>query len=376
MRDTTMESKRKSMIRKVVRSVFILFAVLLGILLIALITLFAWSPGKAIPFLDQNGEPLSGSISEIVTMDIGGIEQGMIIKSKNDQNPVLLFLHGGPGSPEYILTEKYPTGLEESFTVCWWDQRGAGMSYDASIPSESMTLEQLVADTAEVTNYLRERFGQDKIYLMGHSWGTVLGVHTAAQYPELYHAYIGTGQVTDQLTSEKEAYDYMLATAKATGDKKLAKKLSAFTLDGPETVNMDYLMLRTAGMNKQGIGITHEMKSEFTDLMLPVLRCKEYSVKNKIGYLRGMLFSLDHLWSAVIEHDLSQDVQKLEIPVYICHGIYDYQVSYKGSKAYAKTLQAPHKKFYTFENSAHSPLFEEPEKFMQIMREDVLAIPK
>lgn len=93
----------------------------------------------------------------------------MIIKGKNDQNPVLFFLHGGPGNPEYVLVKEYSIGLEDYFTVCWWEQRGSGMSYSSSIQSDTVTLEQMVSDTVEITNYLRERFGKDKIYLMGHS---------------------------------------------------------------------------------------------------------------------------------------------------------------------------------------------------------------
>lgn len=143
----------------------IIISVLLACVLIPLGVLLLWSPGKPAPFVDENGKPLPGRISEKIFVPINGAEQGMFIKSKDSTHPVLLYLHGG--MPDYFLTQRYPTTLEDHFTVCWWEQRGAGLSYQAGMPLETMTLEQLISDTLAVTNYLRRRFGQNKIYLMG-----------------------------------------------------------------------------------------------------------------------------------------------------------------------------------------------------------------
>ena len=131
--------------------------------------------------------------------------QGMIIESKNSSNPVLLYLHGG--MPDYFLSMRYPTGFEDFFTVVWWEQRGAGLSYSPDILEESLTSEQYIADTLAVTDYLRRRFGQDRIYLMGHSGGTFFGLQAAARAPERYRPYIGVAQMTNQLESELLAYD-------------------------------------------------------------------------------------------------------------------------------------------------------------------------
>jgi pimeloyl-ACP methyl ester carboxylesterase len=144
----------------------------------------------------------------------------MFIKGNNVNNPVLLFLHGGPGMPEYGLTKENPTHLEEYFTVCWYEQRGAGISYDRSINPKDITIENIILDTVEVTHYLQERFSQNKIYLMGHSWGTLIGLKTIKQYPELYHAYIGIAQIVNTLKSEQIAYEYMLEQYNKLGDKK------------------------------------------------------------------------------------------------------------------------------------------------------------
>ena len=195
--------------------------VMAGMLLLAGV-LLALSPGKPQPFVDETGKPLAGSISEKVFVDINGVKQGMFIQSKDASHPVLLYLHGG--MPDYFLTQKYPTGLEDLFTVVWWEQRGSGISYSPDIPTESITQEQLIADTLALTNYLRERFQQDKIYLMGHSGGTFIGIQAAAQAPELYHAYIGVAQMANQLESEKLAYDYMLQEFKAKRKHKNGAK--------------------------------------------------------------------------------------------------------------------------------------------------------
>ncbi|MFM9887279.1 MAG: alpha/beta fold hydrolase, partial [Burkholderiales bacterium] len=166
----------------------ILSAVLLVCVLIIAGLLFAYSRGNPEPFLDENGKPLAGSVSEKIRVDINGALQGMFIKSKNTRNPVLLYLHGG--IPDYFLTQRYPTGLEEDFTVVWWDQRGSGISYHPDMPPQTVNLEQLVSDTVELTKILRNRFAKEKIYLMGRSGGTVIGIQAAAQAPQLYHAYI------------------------------------------------------------------------------------------------------------------------------------------------------------------------------------------
>jgi pimeloyl-ACP methyl ester carboxylesterase len=137
-----------------------------------------------------------GSTPEKVFTDINGLRQGMFIQGKNATHPVLLYLHGG--LPEYFLTERHPTGLGDDFTVAWWEQRGAGLSWRPGIPPESMPAEQFIADTLAVTDYLRDRFGKDKIYLMAHSGGTFIGLQAAARAPQAYCAYIGVAQMVRQ----------------------------------------------------------------------------------------------------------------------------------------------------------------------------------
>jgi pimeloyl-ACP methyl ester carboxylesterase len=352
--------------------VFILYT-LLACTLTTVGILQLYSPGKSLPFLDEKGNILVGSISEKIHVNINGLEQGMFIKSKNATHPVLLYLHGG--LPDYFLTQKYPTGLEDYFTVVWWERRGSGLSFCANMPTEAITLEQLLSDTKEVTNYLRKRFGQEKIYLMGRSGGTFIGIQAAAQTPELYHAYIAVAQMTNQLKSEKLAYDYMLGQFKEKGNKEMVRKLESAPVTIAGGTPNAYLALRDDAMHSLGIGTTHDMKSIITGMFLPSLTCREYTLSEKVNLWRAKARSgVSILWDKILVTDLAKQVPELAIPVYFFHGIYDYTVSYPLAKAYFDSLKAPKKGFYTFQQSAHSPLFEEPERMKDILLRDVLAV--
>ena len=329
------------------------------------------SPGTPKPFLDDQGKPLTGSISEKVFVKINGIEQGMFIQGRNAGNPVLLYLHGG--LPDHFLNDRYPTGLEDIFTVVWWEQRGSGLSYHPAMAPESLNPEQLVADTVALTNHLRARFGQDKIYLMGRSGGTFFGIQAAARAPELYHAYIAVAQISNQLESERLAHHYMLQRYKDEGNNKMAQRLEAGPVGATAPLPDAYLKVRDVAMHELGVGTTHDMKSVFTDMFLRSLLHREYTLTEKIDLWRGKLFSGSRLWNTQLSTDLTQKVTRLEIPVYFLHGVYDYTVSYPMAKSYFERLEAPLKAFYTFSQSAHTPFFEEPEKTREILRADVLT---
>ncbi len=275
--------------------------------------------------------------------------------------------------PEYFLTEKYPTGLEDYFTLVWWEQRGSGISYNANIPPETMTTEQMIADTLAVTNYLRSRFHQDKIFLMGHSGGSFIGIQAAAQAPELYEAYIGQAQMSNQLQSEKLAYDYMLQQFKANGNSQMVRSLEAapVTLEGGTPTA--YRALRDQAMHSLGIGTTHDMHSVITGIFLPSWQSRDYTFTEKVNLWRGKAQAgISVLWDTMIETDLSQQATEFQIPIYFFSGVYDYTCNYSLARDYFEKIKAPVKGFYSFEQSAHSPVFEEPQKVQQIMREDVL----
>jgi pimeloyl-ACP methyl ester carboxylesterase len=240
--------------RRLGRLTCIVVSTLVGSIVGLLGALLLRSRGKPRLLLDSNGRPLSNSISEKIWVEINGIEQGMFIESQNDGNPVLLMVHGGPGMPDHFLTDRYPTGLEELFTVVWWEQRGTGLSYHGDIPAKTMTVNQFVSDTLAVTNYLRSRFGKAKIYLMGHSWGSFIGIQAAAQAPELFYAYIGMAQMSYQLESEKLAYEFMLEQFKQRGDRKMVHRLRKAPVTAEDGTPEKYLTLRDQAMHALGIG--------------------------------------------------------------------------------------------------------------------------
>jgi pimeloyl-ACP methyl ester carboxylesterase len=336
--------------------------------------LWRWSPGRPRPFLDAAGQVLAGSIAEKLRVKLNGVEQGMFIKGKDQANPVLLWVHGGPGMPDYFLGEQYPVGLEDLFTVVWWDQRGAGLSYRSDIPASTMTVEQFIADTLAVTDYLRERFDQDKIYLLGHSWGSFIGIQVAARAPERYRAYIGMAQMAHQLRSEMLAHAYMLAAYKDQGDMGMVRVLEKAPVTMIDGTPQAYLAVRDKAMHRLGIGTTHDMGSVITGIFLPSWRFPEYTVGEKFQLWRGRAFSRSFgLWEQIIRVDLARTCRELDLPVYFFHGTYDFTCSYTLAAEYFRTLRAPLKGFYRFDGAAHSPILEQPELAREILTTDVLA---
>jgi len=373
---TAIKTKRlslQSFARRAGRIMLLIISSFVVCILILVGGLLAWSPGKPTPIVDENGNPLAGSLSEKIWVNINGVKQGMFIISKAANNPVLLFVHGGPGMPEYWLTERYPTGLENDFTVVWWEQRGAGLSYSPDIPQETMTYEQFIADTLAVTNYLRNRFHQEKIYLMAHSGGTLFAIQAVARAPELYYAYIGMAQMVYGLKSEQLAQEYMLAKFKENGKPDAVRLLQANPVSLNDPLPAAYDAVRDDYMHSLGIGTTRKMKSVITGIFLPSWLSRVYTLGEKINLWRGKFSSKRMMWESAQATDLTPKVKELKLPVYFFDGKYDYTCNYSLAKAYFEQLKAPLKGFYTFENSAHTPLFEEPEKAQKILREDVLA---
>lgn len=323
------------------------------------------------PRPDKRRRTVPDNAAEKVFTEINGVRQGMFIQCADARRPVLLCLHGG--LPEYFLTARYPTGLEHEFTVAWWEQRGAGLSYRRGIPPETMTGEQFVADTLAVTDFLRNRFGAEKICLMAHSGGTFIGLQAAARAPQAYLAYVGVAQMVDQLRSERLAYEYMLGRFRQAGDARMVRKLQAAPVT-TTTVPREYLAVRDLAMHRLGVGTTHDMTSLLGGVIWPSLRSRDYTVREKIGLWRGKLSSgVSAQWDEMLATNMTDRVAELAVPAYFFHGIYDYTVSYQLAKDYAERLKAPLKGFYTFERSAHSPVLEEPRKARNILLEDVLA---
>ncbi len=348
--------------------------ILLGIVLIVALlagTLWIKSPGTASPITDRYGKTIPGSISVIEKVMLGGQEQYLIIRGVDRTKPVMLFLHGGPGNPEYAFMKTTNRDIEKDFIMVYWEERGAGKSWSQNIPVESMTLAQLISDTKELSELLTKRFKKDKIYIMGHSWGSLLGILTAYEHPELYYAYFGVGQVCAQFQGEKLSYEWVKEQANIHHDNEA--KLHLVRIHFPDSLAdmdkwMGYIMVERSYVGKFGGGVTHGMTS-LLPLVKMILNAREYTVSEKMNFMKASMFSVRYLWPGVIRSNLFQDIDSMRVPVYIFQGKYDYQTPTVLAKRFYDRLKAPQKEYFSFEHSAHSPLMEEPARFDSIVRE-------
>ncbi len=348
----------------------ILFAILLSLIILVLV-MWVKSPGTTEPITDLQGEVIPNSISTIEKVIIGGIEQTLIIRGRNKSKPVILFLHGGPGSPEIAFVRAVDQPIEDDFVMVYWEQRGAGKSYSSDMTGEYMTIEQFIADTKELSELLAKRFNQEKIYIMGHSWGSLLGILTAQKYPELYYAYFGIGQVCNQYEGERVSLEWVRAQAQELNDEEAIEELAEISLpDFPGTSDdwLNYLRVQRGYVNKFGGGAAHNETSNWAILKM-LFDAKEYTLKEKVNIIPATLFSLKHLFPDVMENNLFNEPDSMQIPVYIFQGKYDYQTPTVLAKDFYDQLKAPQKEFFLFENSAHSPIYEEIEKFNSIIKE-------
>jgi pimeloyl-ACP methyl ester carboxylesterase len=347
------------------------------ILVITLIVLagvgYLWfkSPGMAQPILDASGGETPGSISTIEQITLGGVDQTMIIRGMDAEAPVILFLHGGPGSPEYAFFRATNQGLEDDFVMVYWEQRGAGKSYDPGLEPGTLTLDQMVADTAELSTYLIERFNKKKIYLMGHSWGSALAMLSAKSHPELFHKMFTIGQIANQYEGEKLSFEWVKVQAEQKQDAKAIESLSSMIfpdIDAHADEWITFVMAQRRYLEKYGGGSVHKAIS-FLQMVGMVLDAPEYTLKDKLDFMKGSQFSLRAMWPELIATDLAKAVPSVEVPIVIIHGLHDMTTPYSLARSYYEELSAPEKYFYTFENSAHGVIFEEPERFNALVRD-------
>ena len=334
----------------------------------SVVSIITQSPGKLPPLLDKAGKNITNSISEKGRVGINGVSQGFFIRGENLENPIILYLHGGVPELPFIRPRESQERLEKYFTVCYWEQRYAGMSYDKSINSVSFTLEQMIDDVYKMTKYLQHRFMKNKIYLVAHSWGTYLGVKSIEKYPDEYTAYIAISQITNQLESERQAYDYLLQYASAIGDTKSEKELKRFDCKAEDFPCYDYLTsIRSELLEKYGVGTLRE-KSSMSKLVSDVFKFKGYTISEKINFGCGSKFHTRYLFPYLFVDYLFTSSISFNLPVYFLHGKYDKTVSYTLAKKYFGVVNAPRKEFISFKNSAHSPNIDEAEEFSLIMQ--------
>ena len=347
------------------RRILMTVAICLAALLV--VTAVAWVILSSGTIRKYEGEK---SLSEKFVMDINGAPNGFFINSKNTDNPVLLFVSSGPGTDDYVFTDKYKDmDLEEGFTVVYWDYRDMGIAYDSSFDTDEITLQNILNDTKTVTDYLKDRFGKEKIFIMGFSGGTHIALRAAKAHPEDYYALINMAQcVTDGTDCDTIMYDFMKDVFESRNDKRSLKKLDAavtFTEDGKVKCNdwYEYVDL----LHKAGGG-TIKDKSEFEGIVLPILFCRCYTVKEKLNYVPAMMmYRKTPLAEELDGFDYRTSISSLEIPVYFISGEYDYNCPWPLVREYCDMIDAPDKEFYLISDSAHSPLWENPKKTCAIL---------
>ncbi len=310
------------------------------------------------------------SIASLEKVRLGGVDQWILIRGVDASAPVLLFVHGGPGSPELPLNHEYGLGLEENFVLVHWDQRGAGKSHSLAVSPKSMNVDQFIADCHELTLLLKERFGRDRVYIMGHSWGSLLGTLTVARHPEDYYAYIGIGQVVDLERNEAISYQFVVDEAKA---RERAWAQLQLKLIGPPPYSND-LKLAIQRQWLQEFGGAVYRQDGYAELAAVMVNSPEYTALDLFKFSNGVIYSIVLMWDEVMTYDLIEQVPRLEVPVYFLHGRHDYNTPWELAEEYYEALDAPAgKTLIWFEQSAHSPNMEEPERFARVMVERVLA---
>ncbi|MGB7981338.1 MAG: alpha/beta hydrolase [Candidatus Nanopelagicales bacterium] len=342
----------------------------LGLATLAVMALFLGlvRPASTAPIVGTDAEPIAGSIAELVEVPIGGHDQAIMLRGVSREAPVLLYLEGGPGGTGIGRIRNSGTDLEQSFVVATWDQRGTGKSFDALDPVSTLTVDQMVADTLAVTNYLRERFSEEKIYLVGSSWGTTPGTLAVQRSPELFHAYVGTGQMVDQFETDTLMYAESLADAEARGDAGSADALRAL---GPPPYDntLDYPIAISS--NPKWMNFEHGADYRATSEYPASLFVAEYALIEGLRGMAAIAETFDVLYPQLADTDFRIDVPRLDVPVYIVEGSHEAAGRETLAAQWFQALSAPSKAYVSFERSGHTPPYDEPGRFADFMA-DVL----
>jgi len=303
-------------------------------------------------------------IEQTRAVRIGGIDQWISVRGTDRRNPVLLFLHGGPGYVAMPTSWYFQRGWEEYFTVVQWDQRGAGKTYAANDPEKiapTLTRARMLQDAEEMVAFLRKEFGKDRIFVLGHSWGSSLGIQLARRHPDWLHAYIGIGQITDGMESERRGWRFALDAARRDGNADAIRDLESiapYAAPGKPLALKDlYLQRKWLGRYGGAVygrtgfdaeGAAAKLAPEYTDADLRTM-------------WDATEFSTSRMLTDVLAQDFSA-ITTFDCPIVIFNGRHDYNVSSSSTAEWFAKVKAPAKQLVWFENSAHEIFNEEPGK--------------
>lgn len=312
-------------------------------------------------------------IQESYKTRIGGVDHWLNVRGQDKANPVILFVHGGPASPLTPTIWQFQRPIEEYFTVVNYDQRGAGKTYGEVDPEsigDSVHIDRYVDDAIELAEHVRQRYHQDKLILVGHSWGTIVGMAAALKRPDLFHAYVGIGQVIDVRENERISFDYALAQARKAGNTAAVQALEAIApYPGNTPLTRDRIV--TARIWAQHYGGMSAFRDETNLYFYRAARLSpEYAAADVCAIDRGNVFTLGRILPEFLEVDYSA-VRKFPIPVLMFMGRHDYTTPSAPTAAWLDAVQAPYKRGVWFERSAHMLPWEEPGKTLVSLLEFV-----
>ena len=299
---------------------------------------------------------------------IRGLEQYILI-SGDEEKPLMLFLHGGPGTSQIGFIRKYQAKLEKDFLVVNWDQRGAGKSNIKKFSKDELTIENIAKDAECLIEILLKRFNKKKIYLVGHSFGTIIGIRLTKKIPEYIEAFISIGQVVDINRGDKIIYKFLTSITKKENNKKIIKKL----------IKMGEPPYR----NKLNIKNLEKIISKYKGDILKLSKIKfvfksfsleYYSVLDWGRFLVGMIRSKRFMDEELYSINLFQEIKEVEVPIYFCVGDNDYETPANLIEEYYNFIKAPKKNIYKFKCSAHMPNIEEVDTFYKMCKSIVKYI--
>ena len=301
------------------------------------------------------------SISTLKQVAINGTKHEIMIRGNDKKNPVIIFVHGGPGTPEIPYVRKYQDLLEQNFTTVHYDERASGKSYHFFEDYSNLSIDLLVDDLIALTDYISKKLCTKQIILVGHSFGTVVGIKAANKAPKKYLAYIGLGQIGDFWSRELESLEYCLTQATLQKNEEDIKAINACresVLGHKDTFPRKFT---------RKYGGVSRLINDTSDMVSGILLNPEYNLFDTIRFGKGRSVSNNILWAELMQGNLPDEVSELKIPCYFVMGKYDYLTPVKTAKEYFDSISAPVKEFVVFDKSAHYPQFEEKENFFKLM---------
>lgn len=303
-------------------------------------------------------------ISELRKVELEETSMEVMIRGNDKENPVLLFVHGGPCCSEIPYVRKYQENLEKDFTIVHYDQRGSGKSYEFFKDYSEVTAVTHTEDLIALTEYIKEYLDKDKVILAGHSFGTYIGTMAVAKRPDLFQAYIGIGQMSNSIESELNNLKKCIVAAESAGNHRDVRKLKKLELKiakGKKITPRSYV---------RKYGFAARKINEDMDYLEAFLFGTEYNLLDAIRFYTGYILHQDTLIREASDKPITELVTKIDIPVYFVMGKCDGMTSPKAAEEYLNNLSGEGaKELVIFEESAHYPQFEEEEKFYQWMKD-------